>query len=199
MLKVAESCNISPTRSSLITHAIVATKKHKGIQATIFIAPPKKPEFAAIQSNSVYLLSCNENEAFEEFLHASEKAVILTIPIYIAMLQFFRAKWPPMKENIEIQFAKIRKPDHPIELDPYIQFSLAATCSYEMAIEDALIGFQKCSDDSSPIMFYVNRNGKSVWLNADTMNKLADASVQTLVNTLYKAGYKDCNIQSEHD
>jgi len=198
MLQVVESCDISPSRSSLITHSFVANKTEKGVQATLFISPPQDPNFASVQSNSVYLATCNENEAFDEFKYSSQNAVVLTIPMYITLLQFFRSNWPKIKENLEIQFSKIRKQAVPIQLDPHIHFSLAARCCYEMMIEDAFLQFKKTTDDDLANMFCLERHGKSVWLNADTMQKLAESSVQTLVNTLYKAGYKDEDIQSEH-
>ena len=199
MLQVVESCKMSPSRSSLITHSYVATKTEKGIQATLLIDPPQDPNYEFIQAKSVYLVTCKENQAFEEFIYSYQHAVVLTIPMYITVLQFFRANWPRMKENIEMQFSKIQNQPFPIELDPHIHFSLAATCSYEMALEDAVLGFEKCSDDSSPYNFYLKRQDKVVWLNADTMQKLAESSVQTLVNTLYKAGYEDPTSQSEHE
>ncbi len=42
--------------------------------------------------------------------------------------------------------------------------------------------------------FEIKRNGKSVFLNADTMHKLAEASIETLVDILYKAGYTDPSV-----
>jgi hypothetical protein len=199
MLHVAESCKMSPCRSSLITHSYLATKTEKGIQATLFIEPPQDPNYSFVPAKSVYLVTCQENQAFSDFFQTYQNAVLLTIPMYITVLQFFRSNWPQMKQNVEIQFLKIRNSPFPIELDPHIHFSLSATCSYEMALEDAVLGFEKTSDDYSPITFYLSRHGQSVWLNADTMQKLAEASAQTLVNTLYKAGYQDSTSQSEHE
>jgi hypothetical protein len=199
MLQIVESCTMSPSRSSLITHSYVATQTEKGIQANIFIETPQDPNYSFVSSKSVYLVTCQENQAFTEFLKSHPNAVILTIPMYITVLQFFRVNWPNMKNNVEIQFSKIRKNPSPIELDPHIHFSLSAICSYEMALEDAVLGFQKTSDDFSPTIFYLTRNGQSVLLNADTMQKLAEATTQTLVNTLYKAGYVDSTSQSEHE
>ena len=200
MLQVLESCNITPSRTSLITHTYVANKMEKGIQATVFIHPPKDPKFAYVLANSVYLNVCNENTPFEEFEYSCPNAVVLTIPMYITLLQFFRSNWPKIKSNLDIQFSKIRKQALPIELDPYIHFSLAATCCYEMSIGDARLYFRKTTDDDDlPNLFSLERQGKCVCLNADTMQKLAEASVQTLVNTLYKAGYEDQTVQSEHE
>jgi hypothetical protein len=190
---------MSPTRSSLITHSILSTNKEPGIEATIFLEPPKDPAFKMIQPNSVYLTTCKENQAFDEFIYSSQQAVVLTIPMYITLLQFFRAQWPDMKQKMEIEFSKICKQTAPIQLDPHIHFSLAATCHYKMMIEDAFLDFKKSSDSELPNRFHLLRENKWVWLNADTMQKLAEASVQTLVNTLYKAGYEDTNIHSDHE
>ena len=199
MLQVVESCTMSPSRSSLITHSYVATKTEKGIEASIFIETPQDPKYSFVQSKSVYLNTCQENQAFTEFLQSYTTAVILTIPMYITVLQFFRVNWPKMKETVEMQFSRIRKNPAPIELHPNIHFSLSATCTYEMALEDAQLGFQKTSDDSSPTQFYLTRYGQSVWFNADTMQTLAESTTQTLVDTLYKAGYEDVTSQSEHE
>jgi hypothetical protein len=201
MLQVVESCNVSPSRSSLLTHSYMSTNTEKGIQATIFIQPPKDPSFEFVQPNSVYLTTCKENEPFDEFIYSSQEAVVLTIPMYITLLQFFRANWPAMKEKVKIQFNKIRNQTFPIQLDPYIHFSLAAMCHYEMAIEDAFLDFKKSTDDddTSANEFCLERNSKTVWLNADTMQKFAEASVESLVNTLYKAGYVDPVSQFEHE
>jgi hypothetical protein len=201
MLQVVESCNVSPSRSSLITHTYMSTNTEKGIQATIFIQPPKNPNYKYVQPNSVYLTTCKENQPFDEFIYSSQEAVVLTIPMYITLLQFFRAKWPEMKKNVDIQFTKLRNETLPIRLDPYIHFSLEALCHYEMAIEDAFLDFKKSTDDddAKANVFYLERNGKAVWLNADTMQKFAEASVESLVNTLYKAGYVDPVSQSEHE
>ena len=199
MLQVVESCTLSPTRSSLITHSVVSTSKEPGIQATIVLEPPKDPNLKMIQPNSVYLTTCKENEAFDEFIYSSQEAVVLTIPMYITLLQFFRATWPDVKKKMEIEFSKICKQTAPIQLNPHIHFSLAATCHYKMMIEDAFLDFKKTSESEVSNTFLLSRQNKWIWLNADTMHNLAEASVQTLVNTLYKAGYEDTQGHSDHE
>ena len=120
MLQVLQNVHVSPTRSSLITHSYVATKVEKGIQATLFIKAPKDPNFAAVQSNSVYLTTCNENHSFDDFFYSYQHAVVLTIPMYIRLLQFFRATWPKIKQHVENEFTKIG--EHlPIQVDPHIE------------------------------------------------------------------------------
>ena len=83
-------------------------------------------------------------------------------------------------------------------MDPYIHFSLAATCHYKMMIEDAVLDFKKTSDSELCNLFHLSRQNKWIWINADTMRTLAEASVETLVNTLYKAGYEDTHGHSDH-
>jgi hypothetical protein len=61
-------------------------------------------------------------------------------------------------------------------------------------MEDASMFFIKNSEDNVENEFEIKRNGKSVFLNADTMHKLAEASIETLVDILYKAGYTDPSV-----
>jgi hypothetical protein len=172
----------------------MASENEKGIQATIFIDPPADESFREAKPNTTYLISCNQNDSFEDFVTSYQNAVDLTIPMYITILQFFRSNWPKMKENVQFQFDQICKEAIPIQLDPHIHFTCAAKCNYEMTMEDASMFFIKNSEDNVENEFEIKRNGKSVFLNADTMHKLAEASIETLVDILYKAGYTDPSV-----
>ena len=198
-MEVRQSLTLSPTEKSLIRHSLLPTMNEKGLEATIFIEKPNESKYAFVESNSVYVTTCDENKAFDEFIYSSETAVILTIPMYISILTFFKNVWPDIQKNCESNFAKIRSELVPFQVTPYIHFTLSAVCNYEANIEDVSLLFEKRTEDKElPNLFRLHRNGRSIWLNAENMRSLAEVSLQHLVNTLYKAGYVDSDSQSDH-
>ena len=116
--------------------------------------------------------------------------MILSIPMYINLLQFFKVTWPEVKERMEKQFKRIRKRTMPIEVDSHIHFMLEGSVCYECWINDAFLHFKKGSTDFTANVFHVQRNNKSVLMNPDVMNELAQ-SADTLVDFLYRAGYNN--------
>jgi len=66
-------------------------------------------------------------------------------------------------------------------------------------IEDAQLIFERSTEEPDlPNQFLLERNGRTVLLDADTMHSFAAGTVQDLVDHLYKAGYVDLCSQSDH-
>jgi hypothetical protein len=198
-MQVYQNVHFRPIRTSLISHTYLSSSKERGIQAKIFIETPKDEKYREVQSNSVYLTTCDKNRTFEDFEVASQTAVILTIPLYISILSFFQKNWPEIKKHCLLNFSRIQKEVIPFQITPYIHYTLAAACKYETKIEDAQLIFERSTEEPDlPNQFLLERNGRTVLLDADTMHSFAAGTVQDLVDHLYKAGYVDLCSQSDH-
>ena len=185
-----ESFTVVPLATSHIVHAKSSTFTTDGVQANIFIEKPSDLDYAFVQPDSVYLVTSKKNCPFAPFLEAQEKAVMVSIPMYINLLQFFKVTWPQVKERMEKQFKKIRQRTLPIEVDPHIHFMLEGSVCYECWINEAFLHFKKSSTDFTASVFHVQRDNKSVLINPDVMHELAQ-SAETLVDFLYRAGFND--------
>jgi hypothetical protein len=185
-----QAFTVVPLATSQIIHSKLSTFTTDGFQANIFIDKPTPVEYDFVQPNSVYLITAKKNCPFEPFLESHEKAVVISIPMYINLLEFFKSTWPKVKERMEKQFKKIRQGTMPIEVEPHIQFMLEASVCYESWINDAFLYFKKSSADFSPNTIHLQRDDKSILVNAEVMNELSQ-SAESLVDFLYRAGFID--------
>lgn len=181
---------VVPLATSQIIHSKLSSFTTEGFQANIFIDKPTPIEYDFVEPNSVYLFTANRNCPFETFLEAHEKALVISIPMYINLLEFFKTTWPLVKERMETQFKKIRQGTMPIEVDPHIQFMLEASVCYECWINDAFLYFKKSSADFSPNMIHLQKQSKSILIDAEVMNELAQ-SADSLIDFLCRAGFVD--------
>jgi hypothetical protein len=181
---------VVPLATSQIIHSKLSTFTTEGFQANIFIDKPTPIEYDFVEPNSVYLITAKKNCPFEPFLESHDKAVVISIGMYIHLLEFFKTTWPQIKERMETQFKKIRQGTMPIEVDPHIQFMLDVSVCYECWINDAFLHFKKSSADFSPNMIHLQRQNKSILIDAEVMHELAQ-SADSLLDFLCRAGFID--------
>jgi hypothetical protein len=181
---------IVPSINSHITHSMSSTVTEQGIQANIFIERPEEPDYETIQPYSVHLVIAEKGLMFKKFKTARKEAVVLALPVYIQLLDFFQTTWPAIKAEMEATFRNIRKRNIPCEVASTIHFYLSGTAYYEKWFGDTFLHFKKCSTDFTQGYFHLQRGGKSLLLNPEVMFALAQ-SKETLVQILYKSGYND--------
>ena len=177
-----------PSETSHITHSLASTINEQGIQANIFISKPVEEDYTDVEPLSVYLLTVDKGEHFAQFPVCKEKAMVISLPVYINLLEFFYLKWPSMKVDVEKKFKLIRRKKNPYQVDASIHFYLSGTAYFEKWFDDAFLYFKKSSTDFTPNAFYLQRAGKTLALDPDVMYALA-SNYQALLEMLFQAGY----------
>ena len=183
-----ESVTLIPSTNSHITHTMGSTINEQGIQAHIFISRPVEEEYGAIEPLSVYLVTVDKAEHFAPFHLVKEKAFVISLPVYISLLEFFYQSWASMKTDMEKKFKLIRRKKNPYQVDASIHFYLSGTAYFERWFNDTFLMFKKCSTDFTQPFFRLQRNAITFHFNPDVMAALA-ANYQSLLNILYQAGY----------
>jgi hypothetical protein len=183
-----ESITLIPSATSHITHSMASTLNEQGIQAHIFISKPLEEEYADVEPMSVYLITAGKSELFLPFHTIKDKALVLSLPVYIALLEYFHQHWPLFKLDLEKKFKLIRRKKNPYQLHASIHFYLSGTAYFERWFQDAFLFFKKCSTDFTTNMFHLQRASKTLDLDPEVMYALAQ-NYQGLLNILYQAGY----------
>ena len=117
-----ESLTLIPSSTSHITHSMASTLNEQGIQAHIFINRPLEEGYSAVEPLTVYLVAVDKSELFLPFELIKDKAMIISLPVYISLLEFFHSRWPTMKLDLEKKFKLIRRKKTPINFKRQFTF-----------------------------------------------------------------------------
>jgi hypothetical protein len=192
-----ESFKISPSSTSHITHTRSAKINEEGIQAHIFIGKPLDDGYESVEPNTVHLVMAPKGQMFKKFKNVGEhEKLILTLAVYLNLLEFFETSWVGLKTEIEKKFKIVRKKNQPLELHSDIHFYLSATAYYERWFDDIFLHFKKCSTDFTAGQIFLQQGGKSLTVNPEVMHGLA-LSRSSLFDILLKAGYNDNTLYAE--
>jgi len=183
-----ESLTLIPSSTSHITHSMASTLNEQGIQAHIFINRPLEEGYSAVEPLTVYLVAVDKSELFLPFELIKDKAMIISLPVYISLLEFFHSRWPTMKLDLEKKFKLIRRKKNPYQLQTSIHIYLSGTAYFERWFQDAFLFFKKCSTDYTCNLFHLQRAGKTLDLDPEVMCALAN-NYQGLLHILFQAGY----------
>jgi hypothetical protein len=192
-----DSFTIVPSPTSHIVHSETSRMNEEGIQAHIFIEKPLDSTYESVEPNSVHLTTCIKGGTFEKFkLIKEENKLVMTLPVYLCLLEFFQVTWPTLKIEIEKKFKLIRRKNYPYELHSQIHFYHSGTAYYERWIGDVFLHYKKCSTDFTAGKVHLRQGGKSLVVNPNVMQTLSNTR-SNLLETLYSAGYNDVNQQVE--
>lgn len=189
-----DSFTMMPNRNSPLVHEIGSDAKNPGIQAIIFIEKPSRVfTNNAVDGNSVYLINTEIGEFFKPFHLVEDRAVVLTIDIYLNFLKFIRDLWPDIEKNMTVKINKMKKFNVPIILEPNIHFYCHGWCMFQQYFDDAFLQVRKESDnpknDCMVLQRYHNNTTKSAKLSIEVIQKMAK-NLDKLVTVLETAGYK---------
>ena len=183
-----------PNRNSPLVHEFGSDAKNPGIQAIIFIEKPSRVfTNTAVDGNSVYLINTGVGEFFKPFHSVEDKAVVLTIEIYLNFLKFIRDRWPEIDKKMTVKINKMKKFNEPIIVEPNIHFYCHGWCMFQQYFDDSFLQIRKESDnpkaDCMVLQRFHNNVTKSAKLSIPVIQKMAQ-NLDKLESVLETAGYK---------
>ena len=189
-----ESFTMMPNRNSPLVHEFGSDAKNPGIQAIIFIEKPSRVfTNTAVDGNSVYLINTGVGEFFKPFHSVEDKAVVLTIEIYLNFLKFIRDRWPEIDKKMTVKINKMKKFNEPIIVEPNIHFYCHGWCMFQQYFDDSFLQIRKESDnpkaDCMVLQRFHNNVTKSAKLSIPVIQKMAQ-NLDKLESVLETAGYK---------
>ena len=189
-----DSFTMMPNRNSPLVHEFGSDAKNPGIQAIIFIEKPSRVfTNTAVDGNSVYLINTGVGEFFKPFHSVEDKAVVLTIEIYLNFLKFIRDRWPEIDKKMTVKINKMKKFNEPIIVEPNIHFYCHGWCMFQQYFDDSFLQIRKESDnpkaDCMVLQRFHNNVTKSAKLSIPVIQKMAQ-NLDKLESVLETAGYK---------
>lgn len=189
-----ETFSIIPAIDSPIIHSIGASIDLSGLQATIFISRPTiaiPVEFRTdIEDNSVYLIATKEAESFKPFNCIADKAVCISIGLYLDLLKFFKEQWSDIEVRMTTILKTMRQLDVPVPVEKNIHCYMNGTCSYQKWFDDSFLQCVRHSTDTTNHWFiHFQRQNKSLQLDPRVIMQMAQDR-KSLVKLLERTGYK---------
>ena len=125
---------VIPEVDSPITHSMGSSDKSGGIQASIVLKRPEPffyDDYFADDDQVVYLTSSNEAEFFDPLFIAKEKALVITIGVYLNILKFMQDSWPEIKKAIKDKILLLQDKSFPLRLAPNVTMASDGHVVYE--------------------------------------------------------------------
>ncbi len=184
---------VIPEVDSPITHSMGSSDKSGGIQASIVLKRPEPffyDDYFADDDQVVYLTSSNEAEFFDPLFIAKEKALVITIGVYLNILKFMQDSWPEIKKAIKDKILLLQDKSFPLRLAPNVTMVSDGHVVYERWFDQCFFFYFESSNDApnQKRLIHLQVQNKSVQLEPDVLYNMS-FQYEMLLNILTRAGY----------
>jgi hypothetical protein len=173
---------------SIIKHRQAAGYNTGGIEAVLFVTSPD-PD--SIQPGTVLLTGTHVAQMFEPFQVYKDSCVVITIGVYLSLLQFMKQNWTNISAAMDKRINIFKLINNQESTRKNISFDSSGTVVYKRWFDVCFFLYQKHShpiDDYKPFI-HVQVQNKSVLLDPDVLFQMSQ-QFDIILDKLTLAGYK---------
>jgi len=162
-----------PNLNSVMRHRIASSETQPGYCATIFIDKPNPDStgiYFPVEANTVYIQTVEKGDFFRPFDEVANDCVVLSIPMYVALLNYFKESWAADASKVTCDTLLMTSPVEDIDFCQTFFFTGHGRGVLEVSIDTATLGiFRESMQPSGKFFMNLYHNGKTVELCPDTM------------------------------
>ncbi len=184
---------VIPETDSPITHCMSSSDKKGGILASIILKRPESffyEDWFDEDEEIVYLTSSNEAEFFDPLFDRKEKALVMTIGVYLNILKFMQETWPKTLKEIKDKIMLLQDQSYPFRLGPNMTLSSNGRVVFERWFDTCFFHYFESSNDlaTKKRKIHLQIENKSIQVEPDVLYNLS-FQYEKLLNVLTRAGY----------
>jgi len=173
---------------SIIKHRQAAGYNTGGIEAVLFVTSPD-PD--SIPPGTALLTGTHVAQMFEPFQVYKDSCVVITIGVYLSLLQFMKQNWTNISAAMDKRINIFKSINNQESTRKNISFESSGTVVYKRWFDVCFFLYQKHShpiDDYKPFI-HVQVQNKSVLLDPDVLFQMSQ-QFDIILDKLTLAGYK---------
>jgi len=178
-----------PDKSTPVIHLVPSNENEPGLFCAIFFEQNELTDSFPMLAEcpSVYMIASNRAECFKTFGMSAHSAVILSIPTYLELLNFFKDYWKQIEVKINAQTEAMRQGKNPIPMEMGLHFMGHGSAQCTLIFSDGThLHIRKDSRDPIVSRFFVHlqKDNQSIEICPAVMIKLANNvnALETLWN-----------------